>query len=157
MPISIDDTNLLREIIMDHYQNPRNKKEIDNNDNRFLTIHMDHTDNCIDDVYLHLEVENNVVKKAFWHGTACAISTASTSILTELVENKSLDECFQLIKEFDLMMEHKDFDSDLLEEAVCFVNTYRQPSRINCATIGWRGLEEILNKYKKSKENKNGK
>ena len=152
MPISYDQ-NMLREIIMDNYQNPRNFKEVYDKD--YITIHMDHSDNCIDDIYVQVKIENDKIVSCFWHGKACAISTASTSIMTELVIGKTIEEAKKIMAEFDKMMDNKEFDSDLLEDAVCFINTYRQPSRINCATIGWRGLDEAFKEVEK--EEKNGK
>lgn len=142
----------LRQIIMEHYQHPRNfKSEVDSS---FVTYHMDHTDSCIDDIYIHVKVVGGVIKECYWNGKACAISTASTSILTELVTNKTLEQFEYLLKQFNLMMDSKDFDEEALEDAICFINTPLQPSRINCATIGWRGLENALkNILGKEKEN----
>lgn len=141
MPFSYDSL-MLREIIMDHYNNPRNYKEI--NDPSFIKIHMDHSDNCTDDVYVYIKVENNIIKECYWFGHACAISTASSSIMTELVLNKTIKEAEQIMNEFNKMMNNESFDDKLLDEAVCFVNTYRQPSRVGCATISWRGLKEAF-------------
>ena len=75
--------------------------------------------------------------------------------MTELVIGKTIEEAKKIMAEFDKMMDNKEFDSNLLEDAVCFINTYRQPSRIKCATIGWRGLDEAFKEVEK--EEKNGK
>lgn len=145
MPFSYD-ANISREIILDHYQNPRNYKQIDSDD--FIKIHMDHSDNCTDDIYVYLKVENNVIKECYWYGHACAISTASSSIMTELVVNKTVEEATKIMDEFNKMMKNEEFDESILDEAVCFVNTYRQPSRVGCATISWRGLKEAFEHLK---------
>ena len=50
------------------------------------------------------------------------------------------------------MIQMKEFDEDLLEEAVVFKNTGRQANRIKCATIGWQAIQEILEESKKVKE-----
>ncbi len=142
---TFDITNpvILREIIMDHYSNPRNKKEID--DPSFILVHMDSA-SCIDDIYIQVKIVNNIIKKIYWHGEGCAISTASTSIMSELVINKSVEEAKNIIHNFYNMLESKEFDHDLLDEAICFINVNRQPSRITCANISYRGLEKVFEK-----------
>ena len=74
------------------------------------------------------------------HSDCCAISRASTSIMSELVIGKTIEEAKDIMDNFNNMLNEKDYDSDLLEEACCFKNTSAQPSRIGCATIGWRGF-----------------
>ena len=142
---TFDITNpvILREIIMDHYSNPRNKKEVD--DPSFILVHMDSA-SCIDDIYIQVKIVNNIIKEIYWHGEGCAISTASTSIMSELVINKSIEEAKNIIHNFYNMLESKDFDHDLLDEAICFINVNRQPSRITCANISYRGLEKVFEK-----------
>jgi nitrogen fixation NifU-like protein len=144
MPSSIrDNPDLLREIIMDHYQNPRNRKETA--DPRYLTVHMDSA-SCIDDIYLQLLVVEGKITDCLWHGKGCAISTASTSIMTTLIKGKTLAEAKDIMDNFQKMLREEPFDEDKLGEAIAFVNTYRQPSRVSCATIGWRGLEQLMEK-----------
>ena len=46
------------------------------------------------------------------------------------------------------MIHEEPYDEDLLEEANAFKNTSKQASRIRCATIGWNGVNEIINKVK---------
>ena len=132
---------LLREIIMDHYQNPRNKEEV--NDQRYKTIRMDSA-SCIDDIYIQVLIEDDIVKDCKFHGVGCAISTASTSIMTELVTGKSVKEAENIMQNYQNMILEKPYDPEVLGEAIAFMNTSKQASRINCATIGWRGLEEIF-------------
>lgn len=142
MPFSIKDNPLmLREIIMDHYQNPHNKKET--SDPRYITIHMDSA-SCIDDIYVQVLLEDGIVKDCLWHGTSCAISTASTSIMTELVKGKSEKEALDILDNFNKMLNGDKYDENKLGEAIAFINTSRQPSRIGCATIGWRGFKKAV-------------
>lgn len=141
MPFSIDNQEILREIIVDNYQNPRNYQDV--KDPSYITIHMDSA-SCIDDIYIHLLVEDKMVKDCKWHGKGCAISSASTSIMTQLIIGKSIDEANAIMKEFYAMLDGKDFDEDVLGEAIAFVNVNRQPSRITCANISWRGLQKAF-------------
>ena len=55
-----------------------------------------------------------------------------------------MDEARKIMDNYFAMVDQKEYDEDLLEEAVAFANVGRQANRINCATIGWRALREIL-------------
>lgn len=132
---------MMREIIMDHYQNPRNKRI---GDESYKTTYMDSV-SCVDKIYIQLKEENGVLVDVCWHGSGCAISTASTSIMTELLKGKTVDEANKIMDAYRNMIYGRPYDESLLDEALVFVNTARQPSRIKCATIGWRGVSRILN------------
>ncbi|MBE6143790.1 MAG: SUF system NifU family Fe-S cluster assembly protein [Erysipelotrichaceae bacterium] len=135
-------TEMMREVIMDHYQNPRNKRE--EKDPSYVSVYMDSV-SCIDKIYIQMKVENNVLVDVCWHGSGCAISTASTSIMSELLMGKTIEEASKIMEHYTNMMYGKEYDPDLLDEAVVFMNTSRQPSRIKCATIGYRGVNKLIN------------
>jgi nitrogen fixation protein NifU and related proteins len=147
MPFSIDQNELMRQIIVDHYKNPRNFQVV--NDSSYITIHMDSA-SCIDDIYVHVKIIDGIVKDCKWHGKGCAISTASTSIMTELVIGKSEKDAMKIMEEFNKMVDGKEFDEDALGEAICFSNVNRQPSRITCANISWRGLQKAFQEEEKN-------
>ena len=153
MPTSFkDNPMLLRNIIMDHYENPRNREEV--NDTSYKTIHMD-SDSCIDDIFVQVKVENGEIKDCKWHGVCCAISTASTSIMTELVKGKSVKEAENIAQNFYKMLKNEEFEEEKLGEAIAFINTSAQPSRIGCATIGWRGFDKAIQEDSKDEEGRN--
>lgn len=129
-----------RQIIMDHYENPRNKRE----EASYPHKHMD-SDSCIDDITVYVKVREGVIEDIAFEGTGCTISMSSTSIMTELMMHKTLKEAFALLDAYDHMIGLEDFDEDLLKEAVVFQNVGRQANRIQCATLGWRGLRFVLN------------
>lgn len=135
------DAQLMREIIMDHYEYPLNHSLVE--DSNYISKHMD-SDSCIDDITVQADVEDGKIKDIRFDGVACTISTASTSIMTELVQGKSLDEAKQIIDNYFAMINEKDYDADLLEEAIAFKNVGKQANRINCATIGWKALKQII-------------
>ena len=126
---------------MDHYSNPRNKREV--NDERYQTVYMDST-SCTDKIYIQALIEHNFVKDVCWHGVGCAISTASTSIMTELLMGKSVEDANIILKNYLRMINEEPYNQDVLDEAIVFMNTSRQPARIKCATIGWNGFNKIL-------------
>ena len=133
--------DMMRSIIMDHYSNPLNKHQPTSD--KFTQIHM-HSDNCIDDLYIFLLIENDVVTDACFDGVACTISTASTDIMCDLLKGKKTDEAKNIIKQYDNMIHEQPFDEEVLEEAIVFINTSKQAARIRCATIGWNAADAIL-------------
>ena len=139
--MKIDNPMVLRQIIMDHYQYPRNKRVCEHADCK--TVHMA-TESCIDDIQVQAVIENGIIKDVCFEGIACTISTASTSILTELMKGKSLIEAKSLINLYFDMIDLKPIDTEPLQEAVAFVNVGKQANRIRCATIGWTALNQII-------------
>lgn len=144
MPISLS-PQMMRQIIMDHYENPQHKVT-PNDISKYVTIHMDST-NCIDDIVIYLLVEDEVVKDCSFSGVACTISTASTDIMCSLVIGKSLDDAKYIIEQYKKMIHEEEYDDSVLDEAIVFMNTSKQAARIKCATIGWDGLEDLLDKH----------
>ena len=140
MPISLNN-DMMRSIILDHYSKPNNKNTP--NIDGYEKLHM-HSDNCIDDINVYLLVDKNIVKDASFDGVACAISTASTDILCDLLKDKDVKAALYIIEQYMHMIHEEPYDGEVLEEALAFVNTSKQAARIRCATIGWNAANEIL-------------
>ena len=139
MPTLTND--MMRSIIMDHYANPQNKHDAP--DASYEKVHM-HSDNCIDDLDIFLKVVEGTIIDACFNGVACAISTASTDIMCDLLRGKKVDEGKYIIEQYHHMIHEEPYDEEVLEEAMAFVNTSKQAARIRCATIGWNAADEIL-------------
>ena len=139
MPTLTND--MMRSIIMDHYSDPQNKHQPPKEG--YEKVHM-HSYNCIDDLDIFLLVEGNIITDACFDGTACTISTSSTDIMCDLLRGKEITEGRKIIDAFHHMMHEEEFDAELLDEAIVFINTSKQAARIRCATIGWNAAEEIL-------------
>ena len=144
------DPNLKKELIMEHYMNPLNRGTID--DPRYIKTRSK-AETCIDDINLYVLIEDDIIKDIHFEGEACAISTSATSIMTKLIKGKTVSEVRKMITEYNKMIEGQEHDEDLLEEAICYDEIYKQENRKGCATIPWRGIEKALNEY----ENKNAK
>ena len=140
MPIFLSN-DMMRQIIMDHYANPQHKHQPEND--QFQKIHM-HSDNCIDDLDIFLRIENDVVKDACFDGIGCTISTASTDIMCDLLIDKTKEEALNIIEQYSHMVHEEEYDADVLQEALAFVNTSKQAARIRCATIGFNAAKAIL-------------
>ena len=144
-----DDPATLRQIIMDHYQYPRNHAL--KSDENYHEVHMA-SESCIDDIRVQACFESGKIKDICFDGVACTISTSSTSIMTELLNGKSLEEAKQIIANYMNMIDEKDYDPELLEEAVAFKNVSKQANRIKCATIGWKAIQELIEEQEKQDE-----
>ena len=139
--LSLDDPQLLRDIIMDHYENPRNHGLVD--DDSYLKVNMD-SSTCIDNIDIQAKFNEDTIEDIRFDGEACAICTSSTSIMTDLLKGKTKKEALHIIENYMNMIHEEDYDPDLLEEAIAFKNTYKQANRIKCATLGWNGLVELI-------------
>ena len=137
----MDDPMILRSIIMDHYEYPRNHELTEKED--YKKKHMA-SESCIDDIYVQAKIEDGIVEDIRFDGVACTISTASTSIMSELLKGKTTQEAKHIIENYYQMVDQKEYDEELLEEAEAFHNVGKQANRIKCATIGWKAMEELL-------------
>lgn len=144
-----DDPNVLRQIIMDHYQYPRNhalKQE-----EGYKEVHMA-SESCIDDIKVQAKFSADKIEDICFDGVACTIATASTSIMTELLVGQSLKSAHHIIDNYMNMVDEKEYDADLLEEAIAFKNVSKQANRIKCATIGWKAISELIQEEEGSHE-----
>lgn len=139
------DQNLKREIILENYQNPKNRGLIE--DNSYLKTNMN-SESCIDEIELMIKIEDNIIKDIRFDGEACAICTSSTSIMIETLINKKVDDAIEIINNFKNMIEEKSYDEKLLESAIVYEDVAKQPNRKKCALLSWWGIEKILLKLR---------
>ena len=137
----MNDPMVLRQILMDHYEYPRNHKLT--NDPAYMKRHMA-SDSCIDDIIVESKINDGVIEDIRFDGVACTIATASTSMMSELLSGKTIDEAKTIIENYHNMIDQKEYDEELLQEAVALHTVGRQANRIKCATIGWKAIEEMI-------------
>ena len=146
--------DLYREIILDHYRNPRNRGELD-----IPPAHRVEGFNplCGDEVVVYLLVDDGLVSDVKISGQGCSISQSSASMMSSAIKGKSVDEARALIRAFKGMMsiheqrldgeeedptplapEVKLGDLEALQGVVKF------PVRIKCATLSWNTLAQAL-------------
>ena len=93
---------LYRQVIMDHYKNPRNRGVIEDG----VTVDLNNP-TCGDSLRLQLQVEDDIVKDAKFEGEGCSISLASASMMTQIVKGKTVEEALQLANIFSEMVQGK--------------------------------------------------
>lgn len=140
------DQNIKREIILENYQNPKNKGLFEDKD--YIYQNMD-SKSCIDQIDLMVKIKDNKIEDIHFDGEACAICTSSTSIMIKEMLNTSVEEASNKIENFKNMIEEKEFDEEKLGEAIVYEDIKYQPNRKNCALLSWYGLEKVLERNKK--------
>ena len=135
------DENLKREIILDNYQNPENKKLID--DDSYLKVNQA-SESCIDNLDFMMKIENNTIVDVRYDGEACAISTSASSIMSRALIGKSVDEAKKILINYKNMIEDKEYDKELLGELNVYDNINKQPNRIKCALLPEEAIDKML-------------
>ena len=135
-----------RGIILEHYQNPINKGLIE--DASYIKVNTNN-ESCIDELDLMVKIENNKIVDAKFDGEACAICTSSTSIMIKILIGKTLEEAKEIYMNFLNMIDEKEYEEDILEEAIVYDDIYKQPNRKKCALLPWWGFEKVINKIEK--------
>ncbi|HLS09006.1 Fe-S cluster assembly sulfur transfer protein SufU [Lentibacillus sp.] len=131
---------LYRQVIMDHYKNPRNRGSVDGD---ALTVDMNNP-TCGDRIQLQLQLEDGIVQDAKFNGEGCSISMSSASMMTQAIKGKKLDDALKMSKAFSDMMLGEDVDTEEMDmgdvEALQGVSQF--PARIKCATLAWKAMEK---------------
>ena len=132
--------DLYRDIILDHYRQPRNHGKLE----KANETGEGYNPLCGDEVTLQLMFENGKVKQAMFQGKGCSISQASSSMLTEVIIGKPIDQVKQLVNQFKAMMTRKEPPTPEMGDLEALEGVQKFPVRIKCATLVWNVLEEIL-------------
>ncbi|MBC1513982.1 Fe-S cluster assembly sulfur transfer protein SufU [Listeria booriae] len=139
---------LYRQVIMDHYKNPRNNGALDDES---VTIDLNNP-TCGDEIHLHLKMEDQIITDAKFTGSGCSISMASASMMTESIIGKSEKEALKMSRDFSEMVqghEHDIVDENGDVEALAGVAKF--PARIKCATLSWKAMERAIFEFEGSK------
>lgn len=139
------DTEFKREIILDNFQKPFNK---DGNDDLNYTKINSNNESCIDNIDIYVDIKDGIIRDIRFNGEACAISTASTSIMLKNLINKSVVDAKKYIENFMNMVNEKEYSEEELNEAIAFDEIYKQQNRKTCVTLPYVGILKILNNYK---------
>ena len=152
-----DIEDLYREIILDHYRNPRNRGELESPPARRVE---GFNPLCGDEVVVFFDLDDGVISDIRIAGQGCSISQSSASMMSAAVKGRTLDEVRELSGAFKAMMSihehHLDDDgnndgsdqeagagSDVaLGDLEALRGVVRFPVRIKCATLSWNALTQ---------------
>jgi nitrogen fixation NifU-like protein len=133
--------DLYQEVIFDHNRNPRNFREMDNADREVEGFNP----LCGDRLTLFLKMDGDIILDASFQGSGCAISTASVSLMTEIVKGKTEAEAEALFKQFHEMTTGKeDVDLEAIGKLAVLAGVREYPARVKCATLAWHTLDAAL-------------
>ena len=119
-------------------------------------IERGHNPNCGDDLTLEIKLNSdNIIEDAAFLGNGCAISSASTAMLIDLIKGKNISEAKEKVEIFFKMMGQKEKlnseEMKKLGDAVLMEYVANMPARIKCATLSWHSLKVIIDKNEESK------
>ena len=141
---------LYREVILDHYRNPRNKGHLDNPDATAEGVNP----LCGDEISIELKFDGDKVAEVAVTSQGCSISQSSASMMTDAIKGKNREEIGELVHKFRQMMSLDDSDDDpgfdperpgsVLGDIEALQGVRQYPVRITCASLGWNTLLEAL-------------
>lgn len=134
--------DLYQEVIFDHNRNPRNFRVMENADREVEGFNP----LCGDRLTLFLKMDGDKITDASFQGSGCAISTASVSLMTEIVKGKTEAEAETLFTQFHEMTTGKEEDVNLeaIGKLAVLAGVREYPARVKCATLAWHTLDAAL-------------
>ena len=143
---------LYTDLILEYNRDKTNKRKIES-----PTVHEHgHNPSCGVDIDIEAKVENGIITDLAYTGSGCAISQASTAMMAELLQGRTVEEGLRLCRLFLDMIRGKVTDDSKLEEleaAITLKDISQMPVRVKCATLGWHTLEMALEKVEKQLKN----
>ena len=137
--MALDD--IYKEVILDHYKSPRNKRELPGAELRCTA----NNPLCGDEITVFAHVDGGTVAEVTFQGAGCSISQSSASMMTEAVSGSSVEDAKRLAGEFRGMMAG-DVEPDEQEfgDLVALKGVVKYPIRIKCAVLAWDVLQDAL-------------
>jgi len=134
--------NLYRQVIMDHYKNPRNKGLIQ--EDGYKTIHIKNP-TCGDDITIQSKIKDGIVEDVRHDGTGCSICCSSASVMSEVIKGKTVEHASEIKDAYLNMLSNKPYDEEIeLEDAIAYQGVRQFPARTKCASIAWKALEGTI-------------
>jgi nitrogen fixation NifU-like protein len=133
--------DLYQEVILDHNRRPRNCYAM-SCANRTAD---GHNPLCGDTVKVYLRIDDGRIDEISFQGSGCAICTASTSLMTESVKGKTVEQATELFREFHDMLTGVAAEQGLdLGKLQVFEGVREYPVRVKCATLAWHTLKAAI-------------
>jgi nitrogen fixation NifU-like protein len=133
--------DLYQEVILDHNRQPRNCYVMDCA-NRTAD---GHNPLCGDTVKVYLKIKDGIIEEISFQGSGCAICTSSTSLMTESVKGKPVEEARKLFDGFHHMLTGVADEQGIeLGKLKVFEGVREYPVRVKCATLAWHTLNAAI-------------
>jgi nitrogen fixation protein NifU and related proteins len=142
----MDIEKLYRQVIMDHYKNPKNKGLMD--DASYLTVHLNNP-SCGDELTVQIKVEDDQITDIRHFGSGCSICCSSASVMSVTLKNQNTDYAMDIIGQFYELIKGYPYNPNVLKgDAVVYQGVSQFPARVKCATLAWKAVEKGLIKIK---------
>ena len=135
---------LYKEVILDHYQNPRNSEPLQ----QVSVTTEGYNPVCGDQIKLQILVHDGAIEALAVLGKGCAISQAAASMMTEAVKGKTVEEAEAMARNFRDFMTDDKIEPDSLGDLEVLEGVRKFPVRIKCATLSWNTLQEALKEHR---------
>ena len=134
--------DLYQEVILDHSRNPRNLGPIEPSNREAKG----NNPLCGDKFTIHANVEDGIIKDVSFEGRGCAISTASASLMTEILKGLNEAEARAMFERFHAVVtgEKDEVLDDGLDKLNVLAGVRGYPMRVKCATLAWHTLRAAL-------------
>ena len=143
-----DMNSIYRQVIMDHYKNPRNKGL--KKEEGYVLCHLKNP-SCGDMINVESKTQNGMVADIRQDGQGCSICCASASIISETLKGKSVKEALNIIDNYLKMVSNEEYDKSIdLDELAVFEGIKDFPARVRCASIAAQALKNTLEKEEKN-------
>ncbi|WP_082791775.1 Fe-S cluster assembly sulfur transfer protein SufU [Bacillus nakamurai] len=132
---------LYRSVIMDHSRYKRNFRKIEHPN--ALSVHYKNP-TCGDVMTLFIDIQGNKIKDASFIGEGCSISMASSSIMTDLLKNKTFTEVEEMHHVMEEMIRNgTEPKEETLGDAISLIGVHPLKARHNCALMPWQAFEKM--------------
>jgi nitrogen fixation protein NifU and related proteins len=137
--------DLYSEILLDHYRLPRHKGHLEH-----PTLSVQGVNPlCGDDLTFDLEFDGETLRQITFTGKGCAISMASASMLTEMLQGKTIEEIEEWIAHFREFIREGEAPAGVdMGDLSALSGISKLPVRVKCATLPWTTMEEALARYR---------
>ena len=132
--------DLYREIILDHYRHPRNRRRLEAPDVTAEGVNPI----CGDQLRLQLKFDGGRIADVGFRGSGCAISQSSASLMTEAIKERTPDDAERLKQEFEAMMTAGAEPADELGDLEALQGVAKFHARVKCALLAWKVLGQAL-------------
>lgn len=134
---------MYQEIILDHYRNPHRHGLREPFHGESFQVNP----TCGDEVTLRVALDGDTVTDVSYDAMGCSISQAATSVLTDLVVGRTVDDSLSTMDSFVEMVQGRgqvEPDEDALSDAVAFAGVAKYPARVKCALLGWMAFKDAV-------------
>jgi nitrogen fixation protein NifU and related proteins len=132
--------DLYREVILDHNRSPRNFGELEDADRVIEGVNP----LCGDRMTLYVKLADGRIGDIKFKGSGCAISVASSSLMTERVKGASIEESMRLFDQIHEMLAGSGAAPDEMDKLAALSGVREYPARVKCASLGWHALRTAL-------------